>query len=100
MRFLLNAFFLFISFYCYSQQFNAKDNYPNGRPRYKGKYISCVVDFINGVYFYEKKKTGKWIYYYSSGRIKRIEHHTKSKSCKKDVFKVGKWEYFNEDGIL
>ncbi len=99
MRYLLIAFFIFIHFYCNSQVYNAQEMYPNGRPKYKGKYVSCVVDFIDGVYLYEKRKSGKWIYYYPSGTIKRIEYHTKSKSCKKDINREGKWQYFNEEGV-
>lgn len=92
-------FFLFTHLNCYSKLFNAKELFPNGKPKYKGKYTSCVVDVINGVHIYEKRKLGKWIYYHPSGSIKKVEYHTKSKSCKKDTFKEGIWQYFNEEGV-
>ena len=97
-----SLFYIFIlaNFNSYGQLKNADEFYPNGKAKYKGKFISCVVDFIDGVYFYEKRKSGKWIYYYPSGGIKRIEYHTKSKSCKTAFYKEGKWQYFNEEGVI
>lgn len=94
-------FLLFLgNFYSNAQLKKAEEFYPNGIQKYNGKYISCVVDYIDGVYLYEKRKSGQWLYYHSSGSIKRIEQYTKSKSCKKDIYKDGKWQYFNEEGLL
>lgn len=100
MRIILVSVLVLFNFYAYSQQFKAVDHYKNGKPKYKGKYISCIVDIVGGVHIFEKRKTGKWIYYHSSGAVKRIEYHTKTKSCKTDIFKEGKWQYFNELGEL
>lgn len=100
MKIIFSTLFLLANFSVYSQNFKADDHFQNGQLKFKGKYTSCVIDFVGGVHIYEKRKTGKWIYYHASGGIKKIEYHTKTKSCKTDIYKEGKWQYFNEEGEL
>ncbi len=100
-RLLVILLLCLIDTLAYGQLYNARDYYPNGRLKYKGKYKKCVTrDVKNFMDVFEKRKSGKWIYYYSSGAIMRIEHHEKIRSCKDSLAKDGVWQYFSENGTL
>ncbi|AHM62661.1 OmpA/MotB protein [Flammeovirgaceae bacterium 311] len=87
----------------YSQVEKAKEYHPNGQVKYKGKYIKCTTHENKYPYItnYEKRKFGKWIYYYPSGVVAEIKNYTKKvRRCDIAIFKEGEWKYFNEDGVL
>ncbi len=101
MRCFLFAYFLSVNFTCFSQLDFAEEYHSNGKIKFKGKYMKCLTrDIPKFTDIYEKRKTGKWVYYYYSGNVKRIEHYTKVKSCNKPTYKEKKWQYFNEEGKL
>lgn len=86
-----------------SQVYHASDTYPNGRKKFKGKFVVCStrdpkVPFVE---IFEKRKFGKWIAYNQNGTLREIRHYTsKGKDCKTKIKKVGEWRYFNDNGEL
>ena len=81
-----------------TQGFKSKKKYANGQVMYKGKYYDCPVE-VQGVWHLEYVKVGKWVYYYANGQIDRIENYNKPESCYDGIYRHGKWEYNNEEGI-
>lgn len=91
-----------LTFPCYAQISKARNTYPNGQRKYKGKYINCYSreNKYTNIIDHEKRPFGKWIFYYPSGVISEIRQYTeKVKSCKAQILKEGEWKYFNKDGI-
>ncbi|MEL6561598.1 MAG: OmpA family protein [Bacteroidota bacterium] len=80
----------------------AKDRYPNGTLKFKGRYIECVTadSVVHGLINHEKRKVGKWTAYYSNGHVKEERTYTSGvKNCKAQIFKEGTWHYYNAAGL-
>jgi outer membrane protein OmpA-like peptidoglycan-associated protein len=81
--------------------YKVKEYYPDGKLKYEGRYTICnkrdVEHFMD---IYEHRKYGKWVYYHPSGGVKRIEYHSKTKSCDDESARTGTWQYYSEEGIL
>jgi hypothetical protein len=75
--------------------------YSNGRPLAKGKIVMCK-DFKEKYPCIDStcRKTGRWTYYYKSGKIERKEYYQKIKDCDSDESRTGWWKYYSEQGQL
>ncbi|MFT7033147.1 MAG: OOP family OmpA-OmpF porin [Cyclobacteriaceae bacterium] len=80
------------------QTSKSKKKYANGQVMYKGKYYDCPVE-VQRAWYLEYVKVGKWVYYHPNGEIERVENYNKPKSCYDGVYRHGKWEYKNQQGI-
>ncbi|MEQ6119937.1 OmpA family protein [Reichenbachiella sp. MALMAid0571] len=81
-----------------AKDYKGKERYENGQLKYKGKYYDYPVE-VQGIWHLEYVKVGKWIYYHPNGKIERIENYNKPKNCYEGIYRSGKWEYKNEQGI-
>jgi hypothetical protein len=78
-----------------------RNDYSNGRIFSTGKVVMCPG--FNPRYPCQDstcRKTGRWIYYYQNGNIKKIENYLRIKSCNDKEAPCGSWEYYSEQGAL
>lgn len=83
----------------FSKAYLAEERYDNKKLRFKGKFLKCTARQGN-IDVFEKRKIGRWTYYYPAGGISRIENYTDTESCNTKISREGKWQYFNQAGEL
>ena len=103
MRFLLISilFFLFTSLYCQTKK--VRYAYGNGSKMALGEIITCPgynKNYIYGDSSDKCRKIGKWVYYYQSGIMERIENYKQILNCNSKAIRDGIWKYYNEKGLI
>lgn len=102
MHYLLGTILLVLLSSCSSRISTVDEAYANGQPKYRGKYVLCLSNHpaYPEIIVHEKRKFGKWIYYYPDGKVKEVRQYTDNvRDCRTEVLKQGAWRYYSPEGV-
>lgn len=94
---------LFASLNIFSQTEKVEAFYNNGQLESTGKVLTYKIHEHKKLDCFSKtikKKKGTWKYYNSIGQLLKIEKYKAVINCNKESIPIGKWQYWDEQGIL